>query len=458
MKGCDRFLLDQIQAAAVVLVTSRRRKRQKKNNHRHGKTNRYRSRKKIECIYRELGGVYFRRAYRMTFTDFNRLCRLLNPHLNSFTRSNGDRNWGPNGRIPNNVRLACAIRYFAGGSVYDIMALFGLSESSFYDSVSMVVDAVNMCPELQLSYPTTEEKQREIAAGFESKSRACFNCCAGAIDGLLIWINKPSKEQCEITDQGQTKFYCGRKNKYGLNMQAVCDHQGRFLDVSIVYGGASSDLLAFEASEIYGKLKNDNLLAPGLCLFGDNACVNSPFMATPYPGNINRERDNYNFFHSQLRIISECSFGRLVTRWGFLQKKAPQNFSIAKIIATVLCLCRLHNFCTDASLARREELDPLRAVDEDAISIRLHGGIPIQRQYRQELEREVTRPTYLLDGGNHNNDGASRHFQRTQQRRRQRGAINVPLPRERLCAQVAEMGLERPEPENENNRNQQRNV
>lgn len=448
----DRFLLEQIQATAVLIVTSRQRQRQKANrnrNHRSGTENRLRTRKRIESIYHELGDAFFRRAYRMEYVDFKKLCQLLNPYLNSITKSNGSREWGPNGRIQNQVRVACAIRYFAGGSMYDIMALFGLSESSFYASISMVVDAVNTCSAFQLRYPSCQQRQREIAQGFLKKSKAGFSCCAGAIDGLLIWINKPSKAQCEVTNQGQKKFYCGRKNKYGLNMQAVCDHHGRFLDVSIVYGGSSSDLLAFEASELYGRLKNDQVLAPGLCLFGDNAYVNSSFMATPYSGHITKEQDAYNFYHSQLRIMSECSFGRLVTRWGFLQKKAPQHFTIGKIIATVLCLCRLHNYCTDATLRRKGILEPPQVYDDDAVVIRLSRGIPLENRYAQELERTFIRPSHLLDGGNHQENG-SRSIRRTYQRRQQRDDDEI-LPRELLLAYNTEKGNLRPQPLPQNN-------
>jgi hypothetical protein len=60
-------------------------------------------------------------------------------------------------------------------------------------------------------------------------------------------------------------------------MQAICDAEGRFLDVSILFGGASSDLIAFEASEIIQKLKIAGFLAPGLHLLGDNAYVNTFF-------------------------------------------------------------------------------------------------------------------------------------------------------------------------------------
>jgi hypothetical protein len=73
-------------------------------------------------------------------------------------------------------------------------------------------------------------------------------------------------------------------------------------------------------------------------------------MATPYPNvrlSSNKEKDAYNFFHSQLRINVECAFGMLVMRWGFLKKKAPERYTIKKTIAMVSCLCRLHNFLID---------------------------------------------------------------------------------------------------------------
>lgn len=432
-----KLLLDQINAAAVFVFSARKRRKMQHDNHRLGTTNRPRVRKHVEDIYNELGPIFFRRAYRMEYEDFLLLCQLLDGTLNEFA---GTRAWGPNGRVPNDIRVAMAIRYFAGGSVYDIMLNYGVSAASFYLSMWMVVDAVRVCPELQIRYPESYDDQWRIAEGYQRKSRAGFNCCAGAIDGLLVWINKPTIQQCEESGSGQMKFFCGRKNKYALNMQAVCDHNSRFLDVSILYGGASSDLVAFEASKIYDDLQNKSLLAPTLCIFGDNAYINSSFMATPYPGNVTAEQDAYNFFHSQLRITSECSFGRHMTRWGCLQKKIVQSFTIAKSISLVLCLCQLSNYCTDASLSRREVPEPPRPMEEDVVAIRLEGGVPLRMQYRPEIRRNVALPIHLMDAGHHG-DGVNRHVRRTQRRR---DAAREELPREILCAHVARQNLRRP--------------
>jgi hypothetical protein len=70
-------------------------------------------------------------------------------------------------------------------------------------------------------------------------SSAGFGCCAGgAKDGILIWIHKTSPRDYLNNRCSPGKFFCGRKKKFGLNCQAVCDVQGRILDISIVYPGS----------------------------------------------------------------------------------------------------------------------------------------------------------------------------------------------------------------------------
>ena len=57
--------------------------------------------------------------------------------------------------------------------------------------------------------------------------------------------------------------------------------RGRILDISIMYPGSTSDCLAFEGMALFQKLEGD-ILAAGLCIFGDNAYLNTSYMATPY--------------------------------------------------------------------------------------------------------------------------------------------------------------------------------
>ena len=89
-----------------------------------------------------------------------------------------------------------------------------------------------------MSYPEDHNKQQSVAQGFENVSTADLECCAQAIDGILIWIHKPSLKDCEDAGCSPHKFFCGRKKKFGLNYQAVCDARGsRILDMSILNPG-----------------------------------------------------------------------------------------------------------------------------------------------------------------------------------------------------------------------------
>jgi len=254
------------------------------------------------------------------------------------------------------------------------MATFGISHTDVMDSVWYVVHAVNTTSEFKIEYPSSEVKQARIAAGFERASEVGFRNCAGAIDGVLIWMQKPTLKETKRVGVDQAKFLCGRKSKFGLNCQAVSDVNGKILDISIACGGSAADCVAFETSDLYERLSN-GLLKKGRVLFGDNAYLNSLFMVTPYTnvaGNPNKKsEDNYNFFHSQLRIRVECTFGMLAARWGCLRMALSRNITVTKVIALVNTLARLHNFCLEANRATEEgaELNIDRGVIPDQLDI-----------------------------------------------------------------------------------------
>lgn len=210
-----------------------------------------RRRRTVEEVRAELGDTYFHRAYRMSYTDFQHFFFLLQPDLvRVMTRS--ARTNAPNGVIPLKSCLAIAIRYFSGGCPYDISVVYGVSHSVVLESVDYVIDAVNSSTSewFKLEYPDDHDDQNDIAQGFKARSTAGFGNCPGCIDGMLVWIHKPSDAECEKTGVDSAKYFCGRKHKYGLNLQAICDVNRKFLDISIKWGGSASDLVAFETSTL----------------------------------------------------------------------------------------------------------------------------------------------------------------------------------------------------------------
>jgi DDE superfamily endonuclease len=379
----------RLSAGSQILSTDTRPRRAKSAALVNSRSLRQRKRRTVHHLLEEMGEVYFRRMYRTTKERFMDLLTLLKPHLHiSKKTTSQSMARTPNGVIPLEIRLSAALRYFAGGSPYDIAAMHGISHSAVFDRcVWIIIDAIHKCPSLEIKYPDSHDEQLKIAEGFKKKSAVRIEICAGAIDGLLVWTEQPRKSDCKKMEKGQTEFFCGRKHKFGWNLQAVCDSSGKFLEVWIKFPGSSSDYIAFLRSDFYRRLKADGFLEATLALFGDNAYVSDEKMVTPFKAVTRGPKDDYNFFHSQLRIQIECAFGMLVHRWGILRKPLANSLGPARQVALVMALCKLHNFCMSSQ--------------DDAI--------PTSTTYNGSAYGAVAfdiagRPIELLNGGRHFDD------------------------------------------------------
>ena len=408
-----------------------------------GFRHRTRERKFVGKMFNEHGPGYTRRAYRMKAISFWKLEKMLRPYMmrprSRKVKAIRKRDGARNGRITTAIRLSAAIRYFSGGRPDDITLSHGISHSEVFNSVWLVVDAVNKCPQLEFHYPTDHADQREIAKGFRAKSDCKFNNCAGAIDGMLLWTEKPTEASCLFAKCTGKRFFCGRKHKFGLNFQAIVDSRGRFLDIAAGSPASTSDFLAFTLSQIYRKLEGlepgyaRDFLAPGLCFYGDAAYVNNRYMSTPFKMAAAGGRFDFNYFHSQLRINVECAFGMLVNRWGLLRRAMPAAFGIRKTNSMLMCLCRLHNFCINEN--GRKMTKPLAA---DTADIRSHGGIETVATADNPYSPEA-----LLHGGEHEDDHGRE--ERLQFARRGLGRKGK-TPRDGMLKIVEDGGFKRPTP------------
>ncbi len=66
---------------------------------------------------------------------------------------------------------------------------------------------MNSLDEFIIEYPDLEEVQLKLACKFQSVSEVEFSNCAGAIDGILIWILKPLKEDVAMAGWDRWKFF-----------------------------------------------------------------------------------------------------------------------------------------------------------------------------------------------------------------------------------------------------------
>ena len=261
-------------------------------NVRKGKVNIRRTRKGVDQIREEIGDAVFKRAYRMDHISFWKLHKHIFGTDYIKKRNSDDMSEAqkkkignlrtPNGDILKSSRLSIALRWMAGGDKYDIAPNHGVHPNEVLNSVWQVVDAVNSCGKLGIKFPDTYEKQNEIAAAFHKKSSANFDNCIGCVDCMLVWTEKPDRKTLESINLGGKKFYCGRKKKFGLVLQATCDHERRFIDIDIGHPAATSDYLTFCTSELLDKMLEPGFVKKGYTLYGDNAYVNTEFMTTPF--------------------------------------------------------------------------------------------------------------------------------------------------------------------------------
>ncbi len=287
---------------------------------------------------------------------------------------------------------------------------------------------------IQLTISNSEQLQRAS----EENLLQILNVALGAMDGILVWIHKPSAEESVKAGCSETKFFCGRKHKFGLNCQAVCDSRGKFLEVSIVFPGSTSDCLAFEGMSLFLQLES-GLLAPGLCLFGENANLNSICIATPYPAASGGSKDAYKFYHSQLRINTECAFGIFTQRSAILRSAIPMRVSLKKTIGIVIVLAKLNNFCIDENEAHAP---PSCSLDE--LQTEMQGGIPLEAPTMLEAATTST-GSQLLDGDRHFDDTDLQSCcGRIYQYQSQADALHQQLPCDFLHNLVSEANLTHP--------------
>ena len=213
--------------------------------------------------------------------------------------------------------------------------------------------------------------------------------------------------------------------------------------LSAMCPGATPDILAHLSGPMHAAIMDGKLNAKWQFV-GDSAFPDdyeNPWMLTPFTRFDLRdyatriERDNYNYYLSQLRINIECCFGMLVNKFRVLTR-ALETTSLENALLTFRVCCALHNFVIDDRLTRN--------VPQQTGATPPHGHrlvqVPVSRATRADFaevpqvfpEEEVDKAMQSFD-------------------RRDLVADEVPVPdddiapsREEMVARIAEKGYVRP--------------
>lgn len=221
----------------------------------------------------------------------------------------------------------------------------------------------------------TEDMWRDIALQFLEKWN--FPNCLGAIDGKHITIVSPAHSG---------SLFFNYKRSFSIVLLALVDADYRFTFVQVGNFGRTSDGGVYSGSALGRAMEAKTLSVPADCplpgsgvqgpmpytMVGDAAFPLKTYLMRPFPGNrIPRWRRIFNYRLSRARMVVECAFGILSSRWRVLYTRMNVKPENADCIVTAACI--LHNYLTTPSESQRW-LDEAEERGEVLPAVRNMGG------------------------------------------------------------------------------------
>ena len=157
-------------------------------------------------------------------------------------------------------------------------------------------------------------------------------------------------------------YFSGHYQKYGINIQAVCDHLCRFIFVAVVAPGSINDRDAIKETPLPYLLHN---LPQGFVVIADAAYEATEHLVSLFYGvhALDPENDNFNFYGSQCCIRVEMAFGMMSQKWGIL--KCPMSVKPSQCANIVMCIAYLHihNFTINERLRNNQQNSEKDTID-----------------------------------------------------------------------------------------------
>ena len=306
------------------------------------KGNRRRNREYALNEMEEMSDEHFKRMFRMSRSTFDILEEKLRDYVcneyvdvDQATRSSGS-------HISLRTRLACTLRWLAGGSYLDICFEFGVAHGSFYKDGGLLWGTMELLDKaFDLGFPFNDDnKLREMASDFSYWSKNKMPNCVLAIDGWVCRTRCPTREEVEFPTAYRNRHEC-----FGMVVLAGCDARMRFHMFSCLSAGSTNDVMAWQFSAM--KLKLDSGALPEPYYFiGDEAFVCANQFLVPWSGRgLPPGKDSFNYHLSSMRQCIERAFALLTNRWGIFWRPLQCHFDRWTLVCMVAA--KLHNYCID---------------------------------------------------------------------------------------------------------------
>ncbi|XP_049913330.1 uncharacterized protein LOC126398151 [Epinephelus moara] len=307
-----------------------------------------------------------RRDFRLSRESLEVLLDLLNQE-----RQHG---WGAT------IETLVFLFWLASGASYRVVSrVFGMPRSTVHRIIHRVTEEVVAIRHKVIYLPKTADDLVAVTRGFAGLARhRAFRKAAGAIDGCHVRIKPPSGPD------GQC--YKNRKLFASIIMQAVCDHQGCFIDMYVGWPGSVHDSRVLRHSPLYGRAIYP---PPGYFILADGGypCLQNPLpIITPYKRPVHGVgAQRFNAHHSRAHSIIERAFGMMKTKFRalFLQALEVHHTFVPQVITA----CAVLHICLGAGdiLALEDEVLDDMPENEGENGLEAVSGAPWQDQLSAEV-------------------------------------------------------------------------
>ncbi|XP_024858087.1 protein ALP1-like [Kryptolebias marmoratus] len=264
--------------------------------------------------------------------DF-RLSRRTMHGLQRLLQRDQDHGWG------NQLEVLIYVYWLAHGLSYRVVSsVFNVPRSTVHRIIHKVAQSIWLHLHQAISFPQTEDLQEAGRRFVELSGTAAFSSVVGVIDSTHIKIRPPQQHRSD---------YLNHEGFCSVNMQVICDPDGRFSDIFVGYPGSVQEAHILRNSSFY---RARRFPPSGHVLLGDEGypCLDSPVcLITPYQEPVTGPlQARFNRHHRRARSVTRRAFGMMKTRWRstlFRSLEVKPTFAPQVISSCAF----LHNVCLD---------------------------------------------------------------------------------------------------------------
>ncbi|XP_067625452.1 putative nuclease HARBI1 [Eurosta solidaginis] len=283
---------------------------------------------------------YFKRSFNMDkllFQDF-----LLTLCLRTYYRPEVDTK-----SLPFDLRVLVALSFLRHGH---IEALIPLDAFKVWSAKTLLFCVPQICQTIVnfmspdfIVFPSNSSETVGIKHGFHS--RYTIPNVVGIMDCFHIRLSK--------IDVSQEKAYKCRHGNLAINVQVICDHNSRFIDVNPRASGGTSDIFVWNRSHIKGVMKNLFVKEPAW-LIADRGYKLDDILINPYRNPNSSSEQRLNDVFEKMLTQLDVTVVMLKSRFRCLNTILPYNHQTAANIVT--SCATIHNYMLSKDYAMEDHL------------------------------------------------------------------------------------------------------